>query len=148
MRLSEKKVNRYIGVFLVVLGLFIVITTPFQVMGFASNDFSAGMIFILVAIGFIGLGLLLIYKKESECNYYELGNVKRTLVTFFSIIAYIGIMQFLGFIISSIIFLVLMMYYLGSKKIFQNFLISLLFVIIFYFLFIKMNVLLPSGIFL
>lgn len=148
MRISEKKVDRYIGVFFIGLGLFIVITTPFQVMGFTSNDFSAGMIFILVAIGFVGLGLLLIYKKKTEGDYYELGDVKRTLVTFFSIITYIGIMQFLGFIISSIIFLVSMMYYLGSKNIFLNFIISLLFVIIFYFLFIKMNVLLPSGIFL
>lgn len=148
MRISEKKVNKYIGWFFIVLGLCIVISTPFQVMGFVSNDFGPGMIFIYIAIGFISLGLLLIFKTKTNNNYYELGNVKRTLVTFLSIIGYIIVMQFLGFIISSIIFLVLMMYYLESKNIFVNIIVSLLFVIIVYFLFSRMNVLLPSGIFL
>lgn len=147
MRISEKKANKYIGVFFIILGLSVVIATPFQVMGFVSNGFAPGMIFIYIAIGFISLGLLLIYKTKKDNNYYELGNVKRTLVTFLFIIGYIIVMQFIGFIISSIIFLVLMMYYLESKNIFVNIIVSLLFVIIVYFLFSKMNVLLPPGIF-
>jgi putative tricarboxylic transport membrane protein len=148
MKILEKNANRYFGLFFIVLGLSIAAFTPSQVIGFLSTDFGPGMVFIIIAISLISLGLVLICQSRKDNNkYYEIADIKGTFVIFLLIVFYIIIMNVFGFIISSFIFLNFMIYYLGNKKILLNIFISTIFVVIIYFIFINMNVLLPSGIF-
>lgn len=84
-------------------------------------------------------------EEEVEEEKTEKANSKRMWVFFIMMLLYVAIMKYLGFFISTIIFLVASLYYLGNK--WKSILFTTLIIGIFLYFCPQIGITLPKGIF-
>ncbi|MFZ4453733.1 tripartite tricarboxylate transporter TctB family protein [Salibacterium aidingense] len=157
------KNDKYIGAFIILLGLYMFIQTFWTSYPNFPNE--PGPVLMPKVIGgglfLCGLGLLLwpkkkekkeeIYSKE-EIVYIQEGSLKRMFIIAGAFICYVAILNIIGFIISTIVFLAFSIWFLNPIKTKQTFIIATTTAIgmsiIVNFSFSKLlNIRLPDGLF-
>jgi len=94
--------------------------------------------FLAVSLGFAGfLQLLFSFKIDASQKIIFAKNPKKFFILLVSLILYVWIMRYLGFIISTLIFLPVTMWFMGYKKIVKSIIISIGITLFVYILFVR-----------
>ncbi len=83
------------------------------------------------------LQLFLSFKTDSEQKIIFAKNPKKFFILVVSLIVYVWIMKYLGFIISTLIFLPVTMWFMGYKKLVKSIIISIGITLFVYILFVR-----------
>ncbi|MET3506473.1 tripartite tricarboxylate transporter TctB family protein [Halalkalibacter oceani] len=140
----------YIGAGIIIFSLFVFIKSYefMEEVGFFPRVLSiifAGLALILILKGLkSGKGISDEEKGEEESVSLEL--LKSPIAVFFIILIYIGLISFVGFFVSTSLFLIVLMMYLKEKKIVTYAVMVLGLNVFIYFLFVyQLGVRLPRG---
>ena len=123
---KKQKTNLYAGVFSLVYGIVLFIMTAMmdapQKAGQVGADFLPRMIAIIIialSIGFLATtlpGALKAQKAGKKADEpAEEQNIKRVIITMALLVAYVALMNTIGFVITTIVYLFLQMLILGNK---------------------------------
>jgi len=122
------KVDRYIGISLVIIAIYMIyfaFTADYNQFG---NDPGPTLLPMVVGIGLIFCGLFLILGPKSkkgdnstkdsdnETKQYKNKHLIKTVVMFITLIIYVLLLEYIGFIYSTLISLSFTIWYLGEKR--------------------------------
>ena len=94
--------------------------------------------FLAISLGIAGvLQLLFSFKIDSDQKIIFAKNPKKFLTLVVALILYVWIMRYIGFIISTLIFLPVTMWFMGYKKIVKSIIISIGITLFVYILFVR-----------
>ncbi|WP_374694438.1 tripartite tricarboxylate transporter TctB family protein [Halomonas sp. SpR8] len=142
------------------IGLAIFILVPFQIdlshmrgsnlSGIDARTLPYLLSFSIIFLSFLEM-IIINRKKEKESNTdikSKYSNILRVCITFLSIVLWILLVPFLGFIISMIILLVFVMMVMGNRKILQLTLVPVITSVLLNYIFTTfLGRTLPTGIF-
>ncbi|MCH1626829.1 tripartite tricarboxylate transporter TctB family protein [Fredinandcohnia quinoae] len=141
--------NKKISIFLMVISIgYLVLSYRLPSYPYVPVDSDA----VPITLGFILLilSILLFFQKDEkneEENKLPKGEIKVLLTVLFLVLLFIILLEFLGFIISTALFLYFCSWFLGYKKWLSNVIVSLSIPLFIYFLFTSfLKIQLPQGI--
>lgn len=143
------------SLFMALFGIIILIIIPFEVRDTGNETFGPRFLPYLAASLVVILSILSIFEQKFIKSDYE-GLKKLTKKDYFrlfliliTMIAWFLLISWLGFILTTILFTISVMYIIGNRKIWQLIVTPLLLTFVIYFVFNELlNVILPTGVFL
>jgi putative tricarboxylic transport membrane protein len=128
---------------LLLIAIIIIVTFATQIPSMPPE--SKGYPFVLLVCCLI-LCLALLFKKDQETLSYEKGNMKRLIIFSLMIVLYLLLITKIGYIFSTLLFLVSSLLFLGLKSRKQLFFFPVGITLTLYFLFSRvLSVILPEG---
>lgn len=147
-----KTLNQRVSVVLLVISIGYLIMT-FQLPEFAYTEVDADIIPMVLGVLLIVLAVGLYFSKDSETTEQkERRNIPKKdvvalLGVFVLIFIYIMLLEVLGFVVMTTLFIFICSWFLGYKKYITNLLTSILFPLFMYFAFTEfLKISLPKGI--
>ncbi|MFK3936101.1 tripartite tricarboxylate transporter TctB family protein [Alkalihalobacillus sp. NPDC078783] len=145
--------ERLMGITITLVGLLMFLNTLNMSFLMLVDDPGPKLLPQIVSIGLIGCGVgLILYKNESakKVTFKLNDNSKRMIVSFIALVIYAIVFNFLGYLISTFLFLTFLTWYLTKEKnkttIIKSLISSTIVTVIIYVVFSTLlNVILPSG---